>query len=161
MLVDKFRAGCARFGFRLIEYSVQTNHVHFLVEAKDRRALSRGMQGLLIRMARGLNKLWQRKGRVFAERYHERILRSPTEVRRALVYVLQNAKKHLGRLSRLNRPDPFSSGPWFRGWRDYHDLTWLGPEGPICAATTWLLRSGWKRHGLISLSESPRRNKRR
>ena len=50
------------------------------------------MQGLLIRIAKGLNKLWMHKGSVFADRYHDRILRTPREVRSALAYVLQNAR---------------------------------------------------------------------
>ena len=58
--------GAARFGFRLIEFSVQSNHLHLLCEARDRRALARGLQGLLIRIARGLNRLLGRRGRVFA-----------------------------------------------------------------------------------------------
>jgi len=41
--------------FRVVEYSVQANHVHFLVEASDERALSRNMNGLTTRIARGLN----------------------------------------------------------------------------------------------------------
>ena len=39
-------AGAARFGFRLVHYAVMGNHVHLIVEAPDRRALWRGMQGL-------------------------------------------------------------------------------------------------------------------
>ena len=79
-----FARGCDRFGFRLNHYSVQGNHLHLIVEAKDRRALSRGMNGLTIRIAKGLNRLWGRKGRVFADRYFDRILRTPLEVKRAL-----------------------------------------------------------------------------
>src|SRR5262249_20063933 len=86
-----FRAGCDRFGFRLVHYAVLNDHLHFLVEAADRESLSRGLQGLAIRVAKALNKLWQRKGRVFADRYHDRILKSPKEVRNALRYVLANA----------------------------------------------------------------------
>ncbi len=142
MLRAKFLAGCERGGFRLVEYSVQNNHIHLLVEAKDRGALSRGVQGLLVRVARGLNKLWERRGKVFAVRYHDRILRTPTEVRRALVYVLQNAKHH-GRWLRQGI-DGFSSGPWFRGWREPVELT--TPEvRPTAEPGTWLLRGGWKR----------------
>ncbi len=77
VLERAFAAGSDRFGFRLTEYSIQSNHVHLLVEAKDRNALTRGMQGLSIRVAKALNKLWGRKGKVFADRYHDRILRTP------------------------------------------------------------------------------------
>ena len=119
-----FAAACDRLGFRLIHYSVQSNHLHLLCEAVDRNALSRGMQGLLIRVAKALNRLWQRQGSVFAERYHEHILRTPREVRNALAYVLNNLWRHLrgacpsaGSDSACGL-DGFASGFWFDGWRD-------------------------------------------
>jgi hypothetical protein len=72
-----------RFGFRLVHFSVQSNHLHLVAEAGDRHALALGMQGLLIRVAKALNKLWARRGAVFFDRYHARILRTPREVRNA------------------------------------------------------------------------------
>jgi len=116
VLRHAFAAGCDRFGFRLVHYSIQNDHLHFIAEAKDRRSLSRGMQGLLVRVAKGLNKLWHRHGKVFADRYHDRILRTPREVRNALSYVLHNARKHGRRLTWLI--DLFASGIWFDGWKD-------------------------------------------
>jgi REP element-mobilizing transposase RayT len=110
-----FAAGGERLGFRLIHYSIQTNHLHLIVEASDRRALSRGMQGLLVRVVRALNSLWRRTGSVFSDRYHAHILRTPREVRRALAYVLHNARHH-GIVSR--GIDPFTSGTAFDGWRE-------------------------------------------
>ncbi|MFY9344421.1 MAG: hypothetical protein WAT39_18150, partial [Planctomycetota bacterium] len=89
-----FAAGKERFGFRLCHYAILNDHLHLVVEAADRVALRRGLQGLAIRIARALNKLWARKGKVFADRYHGRVLTSPREVRNALVYVLGNARKH-------------------------------------------------------------------
>src|SRR5688572_2419802 len=98
-------AGCERAGFRLVHYSVQSNHLHLIVEGSCRNGLSRGLQGLAIRMARALNRLWRRLGSVFADRYHDRILRSPREVWNALRYVLNNARKH-GAWNSRTRPDP-------------------------------------------------------
>jgi putative transposase len=95
ILERAFYRGCGQFGSRVCQFSVQHNHVHMVVEAKDPGALARALQGMAIRMARGLNKLMGRKGAVFADRYHARSLGTPTEVRRALVYVLGNARKHL------------------------------------------------------------------
>ena len=149
-----FAKACERFGFRLVHYSVQGNHIHMIVEAKDRRALSRGMQGLLVRIARGLNKLWQRKGSVFADRYHDRILKTPREVRHALAYVLHNARRHGIKLRQAF--DRFSSGAWFDGWKE--KVVVRGLEGvvrPVAAAVTWLLREGWRRHRLIGVGEMP------
>src|SRR5262245_38873287 len=52
-----FVAGCDRFGFRLVHYSVQRDHIHLIAEAEDRASLSRGLQGLAIRIAKGINAL--------------------------------------------------------------------------------------------------------
>jgi REP element-mobilizing transposase RayT len=100
-----FWGGSDRFGFRLVHYSVQGNHVHLLVEARDEKSLSRGMNGLGVRVARGLNRVMRRRGKVLAERYHGHILRTPTEVRRARAYLLQNARHHYGR----SGADPYAS----------------------------------------------------
>ncbi len=106
-------AASARPEFRVVHHSIQSNHLHLIVEAKNRAALSMGLRALLVRIARALNRLWARCGSIFADRFHERALRTPTEVRNSLVYVLQNARKH-GILAQ--GPDPYSSGPWFDGW---------------------------------------------
>ena len=94
MLLQAFADGKARFGFLLNHFVILKDHLHFIVEAEDRTALSRGMQGLLIRIARALNKHWRRKGRVFGDRHHDRALKTPREVRHVLRYVFGNAHKH-------------------------------------------------------------------
>ena len=149
VLLGAFRSGCERFGFRLVQYAVLGNHLHFVVEARDRRALFRGMVGLLTRIARRLNKWWGRRGKVFADRFHERILRTPREVRNVLRYVLRNAARHGCSVPR-DEPDPCSSGRWFDGWRDFR-VPFPEPW-PVAGARTWLLRVGWRRHGLFGLS---------
>ncbi|MFQ5505224.1 MAG: transposase [Planctomycetota bacterium] len=163
MLRGAFAAGSERFGFRLVQYSVQNDYLHLIVEGKDRRALSRGMQGLLIRVAKALNRLWGRRGTVFSDRYHDRILRTPREVRNVLRYVLQNTLRHW--VQRYGAPrrkgikpwlDPFASGCWFDGWKERLRLRGLeGVACPVAVARTWLLTEGWRRHGLISLEEQP------
>ena len=147
-----FALGRDRFGFRLVHHSIQSNHFHLIVEACERRALSRGMKGLLVRGARALNELWSRRGSVFADRFHARSLRTPREVRNALVYVLQNARRHG---IHGQGPDEFSSGPWFDGWSEHV----VAPRRawPAAEATMWLLRFGWRRHGLIGRDETPGR----
>src|SRR3954451_20115970 len=42
-----FKEGKQRFGFRLIHYAVQGNHVHLVAEAEGATSLSRGLQGLM------------------------------------------------------------------------------------------------------------------
>ena len=161
VIADAFRKGRNRPGrlvdgeFRLVHYSIQQDHLHLIVEAKDRASLSHGVQGLGIRLARKLNAFFGISGRFFRDRYHDRILRSPTEVRNALRYVLGNGRKH-GRHRDPKKPDPFSSGPWFEGWKDYVYDNWLGPEGPVAKASTWLLNVGWRRLGLLRVAEAPR-----
>ena len=67
-------AGAAKAGFRLVHFSVQGNHLHLVVEAGDKVALSRGMQGLAVRLARAVNRAAGREGRVFADHYFAREL---------------------------------------------------------------------------------------
>lgn len=142
-----------RFGLRLVEYSVQTDHVHVIAESTDERSLSRGMRGLTVRIARALNALWRRTGRVFADRYHARILRTPREVRNALVYVIQNARRHRV-WSSWKAPDPLSSAASFDGWKERPRS--VDPEPPLLSrARTWLLSRGWRRHGLVRWHELP------
>jgi REP element-mobilizing transposase RayT len=155
VLERAFHAGRERSGFRLTQYSIQSDHLHLLVEADDRRALSRGMQGLLVRIARALNKLWTRTGKVFRDRYHDRILRTPREVRNALRYVLNNARKH-GLRTLRQTVDGFTSAPWFDGWRGQNmEPLERGPDCPVMRARTWLQRTGWRRHGLLDADEVP------
>jgi putative transposase len=81
--------------FRVIHFSVQRDHIHIIVEADHTEALSRGLSGLLIRVARALNRALGRRGPVWGDRYHARALRTPAETRFGILYVLQNWKKHL------------------------------------------------------------------
>src|SRR5262245_35307413 len=159
MLRAAFAAGCNRFGFRLVHYAVLDDHLHMLVEAQDRASLSRGLKGLLVRVAKALNKLWSRRGTVFPDRYHDHILGSPREVRNCLVYVFGNGHKHhrQGRGPAPAAPlDVFTSAPWFDGWKE--SFTVRGLEvvvRPVISARTWLLTEGWRWHGLLSVWEAP------
>ena len=159
-----FAAGCARPGFRLVQYSLQGTHAHLIVEAQDRDALGRGMKAIGARIARAVNRIAERKGPVLADRYDVRLLPSPKEVRAALRYVLLNGRRHLGRVrAKLGgvRLDPASSARWFDGWRPDSlaamDQGRDGPRGrpPVARARTWLLAVGWRRHGLLDPAEVP------
>ena len=136
--------------FHLVHFSIQRNHFHFVVEASDRKTLSVAICGLLGRIAKALNKLFGRKGDVFPERYHDHVLRTPRETYNAIRYLFANARKH-GEVLRKGRPDPFSSGLWFTGWRDYVHDGWMGLEGPVAQARSWMLSEGWKRYGLLEV----------
>ena len=152
-VVRAFEGGREGEGFRLVHYSVQTNHLHLIVEGEGRAALSRGLKGLSIRVAKALNRAWRRRGRVFGDRFHEHVLKTPREVRNALRYVLENARRHGARLR--DRFDPFSSARWFDGWRGLSAQRCAGLRLPVSAARSWLLRVGWRRHGLLTAASSP------
>lgn len=144
--------GSSRAEFRIIEFSVQTDHIHLLAEATHARTLSSGVRGLAIRLARAINKALGRRGAVWEGRYHARGLPTPRAVRHALVYVLMNFKKH-GIVG--TGVDPCSSSPWFDGWRIVPEAARSGPR-PVAVARTWLARVGWRRHGLLDPAEQPR-----
>src|SRR5262245_51333666 len=115
--------------------------------------LSRAMNGLATRIARGLNRLWRRVGQVFVERYHALQLTTPRAVRNALVYTLQNARKHGA--WRAFAPDVYSSAPFFDGWNCPVRKGANPRPGLLERARTWLLSVGWRRHGLIDPLELP------
>jgi REP element-mobilizing transposase RayT len=150
-----FHRGAERGDFRLVEYTVQDDHLHLIVEADDRRALGRGMMSVATRVAQAVNRVLRRVGPVLRDRYHLRVLRTPLEVRRALSYVLMNARKHLGaRAPRVGMVDPASSGAWFDGGRaGAASVLSTGP--PVARARSWHARVGWRRHGLLDPSEVP------
>lgn len=161
VLARAFYGSLGREESRLAHFSIQGNHVHLLVEASDRAQLGEMMRVMCVRMAKGLNVMMgRRRGKVFTDRYHSRSLSTPTETRHALLYVLQNYKKH-----RLERGEPvsplfidtdYSSALWFTGWREA-----VGPPPSptlVAPARTWLLDRGWHERGggLLSRSETPR-----
>src|SRR6266540_986051 len=135
-----FFYGHDRFGMRLVEFSIQGNHIHLVVEATDRCALSRGIQGLTIRLARAINRVLSRRGKVFADRYHARILKTPTEVRNAVEYVRHNFKKHQQKSGRPTHRwyiDPYSSMSGQACWY-VHDYDWSALI--VASPKTWLLK---------------------
>jgi hypothetical protein len=156
-LERSFAAASDRGRFRLVQYSIQHDHLHAIVEATSARDLASGMKAIGARLARAVNRISGSSGTVLADRYHLHVLRTPREVRNALAYVLLNARRHLAKsrraLSRAAVVDPASSGRWFRGWRVGSQPSY--EPCPVAAPHTWLLRIGWRRHGLLDPSEIP------
>jgi putative transposase len=112
-----------------VHFAVQKHHLHLIVEAKDAEALARA-------------------------------LRTPREVWAALRYVLLNSRRHGSQRHQgwdRDWVDPCSSGRWFDGWRQDRPPPPPGKPPPVAAAHSWLLRVGWRRHGLLSLDEVPGR----
>jgi putative transposase len=141
-----------RDAFRVVHFSIQTNHLHMIVEAHDELALARGMQWLNARIARTVNRTLRARGSVWRERYHARELRTPRSVRNAIVYVLMNAKKHGHRFA--SGIDALSSAPWFDGFA--MTVKRAASESPVRAPRTWLAGIGWRKRGLIRADERPR-----
>jgi REP element-mobilizing transposase RayT len=154
-------AKASREAFRVLHFSVQHDHVHLIVEARDRYALSSGARGLAVRLARQLNGAIHRRGGLWGDRWNGRDLKTPREVRNALVYVLANHKKHLR--EEAEPVDGCSSAPWFDGFADvspvYLDALAGGLDPPVRDAQTWLARVGWRRRGLVLASEGPARGR--
>ena len=150
--VRRALAVSSRAGFRIVEFSVQHDHLHLIAEAEHARALSSGVRGLAIRLAHAVNRALGRRGRVWDDRYHARALMTPCEVHNALAYVLLNFRRHGHTGAEI---DPCSSAPWFAGWRTPRAAEKREPR-PVAIARTWLARIGWQRHGLIAVDGRPK-----
>ena len=152
-----------RNGVHVLHYSVQENHLHLLVEGASSEDLSNQMRTLFSRIAFAVNAIARRHGKLFRDRHHRHELKTPREVRNALVYILFNDRKHGEATATL---DPCSSAWWFEDWapwdrppeRNVRD----GPENPTSRPRTWLAGFGWRwgrgreRDGRIRFHESPR-----
>jgi hypothetical protein len=154
---------------RIVHISIQRTHVHLLVEAENKTALGRGLQGFQISAARNINSALaagyrRRRGAVFADRYHLEVITSPTRARHALSYVLNNWRKH--REDRHGLPstwlvDPYSTAILFPGWKELEDKPFMWPMratyDPLIVRLpqSWLLREGWKVCGPISARDVP------
>ncbi|MBL8896528.1 MAG: transposase [Planctomycetes bacterium] len=153
-------ASSDRHGMRIVHYSIQRDHLHLLVEAEDRECVASGMNALLSPLARALNKLWSRRGKVFPERYHDEVISTPTQARNALRYVLQNGKKHGVVLP--SALDLCSSALVFDGWKTGPSIASIPSARAVAVvvpAATWLLATGWRRHGLLDIQELPQKNR--
>jgi REP element-mobilizing transposase RayT len=154
---------------RIVHVSIQRTHIHMLVETQDKITLAHGMQGFQISAARLINtalvsKGRRRRGRVFADRYHVEVITTPRRAHHAILYVLNNWRKHQEDRSGLAATwlvDPFSSGIVFPDWCELEGkpFLWKMREtyDPIFVRRprTWLLGEGWKRHGPISARDVP------
>jgi putative transposase len=130
-------------GFRVIHFSIQQDHGHFIVEGDEPRRARGGVHGLAIRLALAVNRaLGRKKGRVVGDRYHARALTAPRQTRASMVYVLLNFRKHLRAPPCI---DPCSSGPHFSGWQRQPRAPAVAPATAL--PSTWMARAGWRRAG--------------
>jgi REP element-mobilizing transposase RayT len=155
--------------FRIVHASLQASHVHMLVEAEHKGALARGMQGFQISAARHINSALgdgkqPRRGKVFGDRYHLKVITTPTQARNALSYLLNNWRHHKEDRNGLAATwlvDPFSTGILFPDWIERQDEPWMWPMREtydplmVFRPRTWLLAEGWKKAGTISYRAVP------
>ena len=156
-------------GFRLLHFSVQGNHLHFIAEADDGLAFARGVQRLLSRAAMAVNALARRSGKLWGDRHHREPLTTPSQVRNAYVYVLFNHRKHelaspAPSVSIFVTADDCSSTSWLEGWSPHappppQAFARAGPS-IVSPPLTWLARRGWKTRGLLRFDEAPRARRR-
>ncbi len=146
-------------GFRINHFAVLKNHIHLIAEGKDKEQMGKAMQALTLSLAKSINSTCRRTGKVFIDRYHLHILRTPIEVKNALKYVFKNAAKHY---HLKNIFDPYSS---LIAFKEKEKL--LGQAGFLIPKilssfdeiydhlqsimnivdppTSWLLKTGWSK----------------
>jgi REP element-mobilizing transposase RayT len=150
---------------RIIHFSIQRTHIHLICEPKNAGALARAMKSFAGSAARRINAELGREGAVFPDRYHMVVLNSPTQVRNTIAYVLGNWRHHGEDQKSFARTwvvDPFSSAISFAGWKQLEgaDVMWRPSARTyeslwVWQPKTWLLREGWRRHGLIDAMSVP------
>jgi len=161
VVLKAMEAGNEREGFRLVQFSLQSNHWHLICEAEGPKALSAAIKGLNVRIARAINKALGLTGKVIADRYHLEVLRSPTQVRNALRYVLRNGEKHGAHVGVRHGdprpcPDPLSSAAWYGHWKE-GELNVLATQSAatvVRPAQGFLLGEGLRRVERLSLFDA-------
>ena len=122
-----------REDFRIVHMSIQRNHVHLIVEADSKTALSKGIWGFEISAAKHINAAVgartgkRRKGAVFAGRYHRTTLTTPRAVRNTIAYVLNNWRHHREDQSPYTKQwlvDRYASAIYFDGWKERENELW-------------------------------------
>jgi REP element-mobilizing transposase RayT len=158
-----------RASFRIVHIGIERDHLHLLVEADDHESLWEGVRAFESSAAQRLNHAIsiaagaRRTGKVFADRYHARLITSPTQARNAIAYVLNNFRRHgydRGMETMFWDVDYYSSGPSFDGWAELDDSPFLAPTPDyprlsVCRPRTWLLRTGWRLAGPIRKRDIP------
>lgn len=138
------------FGLHVIHFSLLNNHIHMIVEAKNNLGLSRGMKSLNCRLGKAIRRDSGGQGATLAGRFHLHVLKTPTEMKHALEYVLLNKAKHQKFIEHI---DDFSSGYSFQDWKRLIGTRFQGliasqidfrDEG-LSPPRSWLCRVGWTR----------------
>jgi len=115
------------------------------------------MQVLSSTAARAINRKRDRRGKVFAFRFHDTQITAPRQARNALAYVLNNWRRHGEDRGSSWLVDKFSSAVSFDGWLDHRCFALPADYEPlpVAAPRSWLLRVGWRKHAPIETTETP------
>ena len=139
--------------FQIVHFSIQGNHLHLLIEARDRATVIRKVTGLMVSFAKRLNlMLGNRRGKVWADRYFRPDITTSRQMHAALRYVFNNAKKHGEIPADVIMLDPYSTAWTFDGW----DIDVPTPKNsehwPRPAPRTRLLKKDWITGGLLPIA---------
>ena len=93
-------------GLKIIHFSLEKNHVHLYVESQNNEILGRAMKAFGVSLVKKINRHFKTNGSCYKTRYHLHILRSATEVKRVIHYILNNGIKHRRTSSLI---DPYNS----------------------------------------------------
>ena len=104
-------------GLRIIHFSLQNDHVHLYAESESNLILTQGMKALGVSFAKRINKHFKTKGQVYKTRFHLRVLRSASEAKNVINYILKNGVKH-------NRTKSFIDS--YSSWVVLHDFKLIG-----------------------------------
>lgn len=139
-----------KFGLRILHFSILSNHIHMIAEANSNETLATGMRSFGSSFGKNLRKLSGGTGPVFDGRFHMRPLTTPSEMKNALAYVLQNFAKHEDLIHHYDR---YSSAPYFKNWKELfgHKRGPLledeesSPSLPkfLSSPKSWLASVGW------------------
>jgi hypothetical protein len=112
-----------RCDFKIVHLAVVAGRLELVVEAADRTALARGMQGFQVAAARHLNRVRARQGVVFPDRYRARALATRAAVRAVIGAApangspwIQRAWPELSLLAVITIPSP--ANPYRTSGRD-------------------------------------------
>ena len=142
-ITDSIEEAQERFGCRIIEFSVMSNHIHLVLEAPDKESLARAMKGLKVRIVRALNKLWKRTGSIFSDRYYASAVKTVRRAANTLRYVLNNGRRHYAWMLQ-NVPDKYSSGPWYKHWKERNGQPFRTDRCPVVPPKSRVLQEAMK-----------------
>lgn len=137
----------------VLHFSLQSNHVHLILECVNNKALANGMKSLAGGFGRAIRKCGGGEGPVFKGRYHLQLIKKPKQMKSGLAYVLLNQSKHE---ELVPYSDRFSSSAHFHQWKKLLGKD-TGPLLPsrqkhrrllpnyLSSPRSWLAQEGWQR----------------